>query len=66
MLDKLSSLYDDYTRVFVRCDEVVTSLSFFMKTKSAPTKLWMLMSEIGILIVNMFGVIVQFFTTEAP
>nr|KAJ0219272.1 hypothetical protein LSAT_V11C300129580 [Lactuca sativa] len=37
LLDELFCSYDDYTRVFVGCDEVVTSLSFFTKNESAPT-----------------------------
>nr|KAJ0207687.1 hypothetical protein LSAT_V11C500269970 [Lactuca sativa] len=57
LLDELLSSHDDYARVFVGCDEVVTSLSFFMKTKSAPTKHWMLMPETSILIAKRFGVI---------
>ncbi|CAI9275438.1 unnamed protein product [Lactuca saligna] len=38
LLDELLSSYDDYVRVFIGCNEEFTSLSFFMKTKSAPTK----------------------------
>ncbi|CAI9302098.1 unnamed protein product [Lactuca saligna] len=66
LLDELFCSYDDYTRVFVGCDEVFTSLSFFTKNESAPTEHWMLMPETGILIANRFGVIVQFLTTEGP
>nr|KAJ0227303.1 hypothetical protein LSAT_V11C100040440 [Lactuca sativa] len=38
-----------------RLYKIVTSLSFFTKTKSAPTKHLMLMLEIGVLIANKFG-----------
>lgn len=62
--DELLTSYEDYARVFVGCDEVLRSLSFFMTDRPAPPEHWMLMPETGILIANRFGVIVQFLTTE--
>ncbi|KAL4558334.1 hypothetical protein LXL04_036532 [Taraxacum kok-saghyz] len=62
--EELRRSYHDYAKVFIGCDEIVTSLSFFFANKPAPPKHWMLMPETGILIANTYGVVVQFLTNQ--
>nr|KAJ0212511.1 hypothetical protein LSAT_V11C400223670 [Lactuca sativa] len=63
LYDELLTSYEDYSRVFIRCDGVLDSLSFFMTYRTTLPEHYILLPDIGILIANRFGVIVQFFTT---
>nr|KAJ0211591.1 hypothetical protein LSAT_V11C400199230 [Lactuca sativa] len=66
LYDELLTSYEDYSRVFIGCNGVLDSLSFFMTDRTAPPEHYMLMPQTGILIANRFGVIVQFLTTVGP